>query len=73
LRAISEIAVAINVWSVLENPNRAANARPFCRAVTTSPLWLIATRVSVATLPPPQAPIEHCHAFFEVQCGFHPF
>ena len=36
LRAISEIAVAIRVWSVAEKPARAAISRPFCRATTTS-------------------------------------
>src|SRR5258708_7254105 len=36
LRASSEIASAISVWSVLENPHAAASSRPFCRAVTMS-------------------------------------
>ena len=36
LRAISEIAVAMRVRSVAENPTRAAISRPFCRATTTS-------------------------------------
>jgi hypothetical protein len=36
LRAISEMAVAISVWSVLEKPSAIASSRPFCRAVTTS-------------------------------------
>src|SRR2546427_11084626 len=36
LRAISEIAAAITVWSPLEKPASAARSRPRCRAVTTS-------------------------------------
>src|SRR5881392_3892542 len=36
LRAISEMAAAITVWSPLENPASAARSRPRCRAVTTS-------------------------------------
>ena len=36
LRVISEIAVAMSVWSASENPTRAATSRPRCRASTTS-------------------------------------
>src|SRR2546421_8059311 len=36
LRAISEMAAAITVWSPLENPASAARSRPRWRAVTTS-------------------------------------
>src|SRR5881394_1046676 len=36
LRAISEIAAAITVWSPAENPTSAASSRPVCRARTTS-------------------------------------
>src|SRR5512142_1614545 len=36
LRAISEIAAAMTVWSAGENPNSAARSRPSCLALTTS-------------------------------------
>ena len=36
LRVTSEMAVAMSVWSVAENPTRAAISRPFWRATTTS-------------------------------------
>src|SRR5258708_28342709 len=46
LRAISEIAVAIRVRSLPENPICDARFRPFCRAATMSPSWVMGTRVS---------------------------
>ena len=36
LRLISEMAVAMSVWSDSEKPARAAASRPCCLAVTTS-------------------------------------
>src|SRR5215218_5724081 len=49
LRAISEIAVASSVRSVLENPSPAPSERASWRAVTTSASVRIATRISSAT------------------------
>src|SRR2546422_6416147 len=50
LRAISEIAAAITVWSPLEKPASAARSRPRCRAVTTSVSAVIGIRRSSATV-----------------------
>src|ERR1700740_1167115 len=52
LRAISEIASAIIVWSVLENPVAAASSRPFWRAATMSPSCSIGTVTSGCTWAP---------------------
>src|SRR6266542_5215606 len=55
LRAISEMAVATSVCSVMERPCAAASSRPFWRAVTMSPSCSMATRVSptiAGALPP---------------------
>src|SRR2546422_2422168 len=49
LRAISEIAAAITVWSPLEKPASAARSRPRCRAVTTSVSAVMGIRRSSAT------------------------
>src|SRR5574341_8697 len=49
LRAISEIAAAMTVCSPLENPATAANARPCCRASTTSTSAAIDRRSSSPT------------------------
>src|SRR2546428_1164222 len=49
LRAISEIAAAMTVCSPLENPATAANARPCCRASTTSTSAAIGRRSSSPT------------------------
>src|SRR6266581_4613321 len=38
LRAISEMAAAMTVWSPLENPASAASSRPFCRALPALPI-----------------------------------
>src|SRR2546425_4027717 len=53
LRAISEMAAAMTVWSPLENPASAASSRPFCRALTTSTSAAIGTSSSSATRDPP--------------------
>src|SRR3954469_21517736 len=46
LRATSEIAVAISVWSVEEKPISRASARPARRAATRSGSALMGTRIS---------------------------
>src|SRR5438045_8431971 len=48
--AISEIAVAMSVCSVLEKPQPAASSRPFCRATTTSISRTIGTRCSAGII-----------------------
>src|SRR5881628_3137007 len=58
LRAISDIAAAITVWSPLENPASAARSRPRCRAVTTSTSAAIGISWSSATLDPSRAPLD---------------
>src|SRR2546425_3775334 len=50
LRASSEIAAAITVWSPLEKPASAATLRPCWRAVTTSTSDAIGTRSSSTTV-----------------------
>src|SRR5947209_17804180 len=56
LRAISEMAAAMTVWSPLENPASAASSRPFCRALTTSTSDVLGTSSSSATgYPAPHA------------------
>src|SRR5467141_4073209 len=79
LRAISEMAAAMTVCSPLENPATAANARPCCRASTTSTSAAIDRRSSSPTAarfsrfglyePLFRAAIEKGEAFFEVQHG----
>src|SRR2546425_9659487 len=49
LRAISEMAAAMTVCSPLEKPATAANARPCCRASTTSTSAAIGRRSSSPT------------------------
>src|SRR5215469_3689558 len=49
LRASSEMAVAIKVRSVEENPSLAASVRPVCRALTISRSDAIGMRVSAAS------------------------
>src|SRR4051812_19350 len=71
LRAISEIAVAISVRSVLENPSRAASALPWARAVRTSRSEPMSTRSSfstVAQLPLLEA-LKQRQSFLEVERG----
>src|SRR5256885_765766 len=81
LRAISEMAAAMTVWSPLENPASAASSRPFCRALTTSTSDVIATSSSSATGAPtgtpslhavealPALPIQQGEPLLEVACG----
>src|SRR5438132_12592580 len=78
LRAISEMAAAMTVWSPLENPASAASSRPFCRALTTSTSDVIGTSSSSATgYPAPHAlepllalPIQIGEPLLEVErCG----
>src|SRR5947207_1517233 len=76
LRAISEMAAAMTVWSPLENPASAASSRPFCRALTTSTSDVIGTSSSSATGAPslfvealPALPIQKGEPLFEVERG----
>src|SRR5947208_12614752 len=82
LRAISEMAAAMTVWSPLENPASAASSRPFCRALTTSTSDVIATSSSSATGSTPTGtpslhalealpalPIQKGEPLLEVECG----
>src|SRR5256712_12492214 len=55
LRASSEIAAAMTVWSPLEKPAFAATLRPCWRAVTTSTSDPIPTRSSSGTAAAPPA------------------
>src|SRR6266853_1458312 len=79
LRAISEIAAAITVWSPLENPASAARSRPRCRAVTTSVAAAMGIRSSSATVDASRAAldtelrlvVEKQQAFLEIQRGGH--
>src|SRR6185295_2215468 len=56
LRAISEIAAAMTVWSPLENPAPAARSRPCWRACTTSTSAAIGRRTSSPTVHPSREP-----------------
>src|SRR2546422_217793 len=77
LRAISEIAAAMTVWSPLENPASAARSRPRCRAVTTSTSAAIAIRRSSATVDASRSPldaelrlpVEERQTLFEIERG----
>src|SRR5437763_16160691 len=76
LRAISEMAAAMTVWSPLENPASAASSRPFCRALTTSTSDVIGTSSSSATGAPslfvdalPALPIQKGEPLLEVAGG----
>src|SRR5581483_6253339 len=72
LRATSEMAVAIRVWSVAENPLAAAISRPFWRAATTSTSVEIGTRASGATTRAPSVgSAQHLESFLEIQGGRH--
>src|SRR5882762_2964640 len=79
LRAISEMAAAITVWSPLENPASAARSRPRWRAVTTSTSAAIGISTSSATVDAPRAAldaelrlvVEEQQSFLEVQRGGH--
>src|SRR5213596_1505900 len=72
VRAISEIAAAITVWSPLEKPASAARSRPRCRAVTTSVSAVIGIRRSSATVDAElRLVVEEQQAFLEIQRGGH--
>src|SRR6185312_11639284 len=79
LRAISEMAAAITVWSPLENPASAARSRPRCLAVTTSTSAAIGISSSSATVDASRAAlaaelrlvVEEQQAFLEIQRGGH--
>src|SRR5206468_1427979 len=67
-RAISEIAVAINVSVPPLNPISAAKARPFCRATTISLSEFIGTRISFCNLGLPlDSLFQVSESFFEVK------
>src|SRR5919197_3763898 len=73
LRAISEIASAMIVWSVVENPMALASSRPFCRAVTMSVSRSMRTWTSPDTMTAPVGKTAHAiEAFFEVERRGHP-
>src|ERR671936_416614 len=68
--AISEIAVAMSVASVRENPSCVASARPSARAGTRSESEPIGTRISSPILGVPlHSPIEHRERLVEVERG----
>src|SRR5437867_3889307 len=77
LRASSEIAAAMTVWSPLVKPASAATLRPRWRAVTTSTSDAIGTISSSGTVDAPLAPlralatdsIEEGQAFLEIERG----
>src|SRR3954453_5500860 len=71
LRAISEIAVASSVWSVLVSSSRAASSRARWRAVTTSLSDSIAIRCSESggTVARPLLGLEQRETLLEVQGG----
>src|SRR4051794_1665113 len=68
LRATSEMAVAIRVWSVPEKPPAAAISRPFWRAATTSASAAIGIRASAVTDRALSArPAQELQPFLEVE------
>src|SRR3954466_14562495 len=69
LRAISEIAVASSVWSVLGMSRLTASARARWRAVTTSASESIAIRSAGSGAKEPR--LEEREPFFEVERGLH--
>src|SRR2546429_7765829 len=78
LRAISEMAAAITVWSPLENPASAARSRPRCRAVTTSTSAAMGISKSSPTAEPSRPPaldpelsldVEEPQAFLQTEGG----
>src|SRR5712691_8972033 len=79
LRAISEMAAAITVWSPLENPASAARSRPRCRAVTTSTSAATGISRSSPTVDASRSAldtelrlvVEEQQAFLEIQRGGH--
>src|SRR5437762_7291835 len=80
LRAISEMAAAITVWSPLENPASAARSRPRCRAVTTSTSAAMGISKSSPTVDASRSAaldselgldVEERQAFLQVEGGRH--
>src|SRR5436190_2338385 len=70
LRAISEMAAAITVWSPISKPHAAANSRPLCRALTMSTSDRIGTLDSSGTVQALlAAAVEEVQAFLEVEGG----
>src|SRR5207249_1137634 len=70
LRAISEMAVAMSVCSVVENPRATASSSPICRAVTMSPSLAMTTRMSTATTAPcRKQPVEQLDTLLEIERG----
>src|ERR671914_1118601 len=72
LRATSEMAVAMSVRSVLENPALAASRRPSWRATTMSSSVMIGTRISFVTVRGLlDELVQERQAFLEVESGVH--
>src|SRR5688500_11431437 len=67
LRATSEIAVAISVWSVLEKPRLSARRRPAWRATTRS--VSPSTRIRSGTCALVEPRVEERQSLLEVQGG----
>src|SRR5919202_2950077 len=68
LRAISEIAVAMSVASVLEKPSFVARARPSARAGTMSESEVMGTRISSPILGvPPHLSVEPRERLVEIE------
>src|ERR1700757_1432922 len=71
-RAISEIAVAIMVTSVTENPRSSASWWPALRASTMSSGLSMLTTMSPATIAPDRRfATQQAKALFEIQRGVH--
>src|SRR6185436_1616781 len=74
LRAISEMAAAMTVWSPSENPALAASSRPFCLTVTMSTSAATGRSDSSGTLESLlDIPFEEGQAFLQVERRRHPF
>src|SRR3981081_871644 len=72
LRATSEMAVAMKVRSVLENPSFSASSRPFWRASTISVSAAMGIRASPSTAvaaPRPRPLVQVGEALLAVQGG----
>src|ERR1043165_3722225 len=70
LRAISEMAAAMTVWSPSEKPAWAASARPFWRALTISTSEATGWSVSSGTLETLlRQAIQEDQSFLQVQRG----
>src|SRR6266851_8607881 len=70
LRAISDIAVAINVRSVTEKLSRPASSRPRCRAMTMSWSFAMGTTISSTTEVGPLGQlVEERQSLLEIEGG----